>query len=287
MQGIHRIGEQMNRISRKQIAVMNIQYKYFPLTKFLDDAVENGVENVELWGAAPHFHMEDMTYREISGVRREIEKRGLHLVCFTPEQCVYPINLAAPSEAARRRSLKFFEDSIRAAGELGSDKVLVTSGTGYFDDSDKEEAWKYAAENLSALGDLAAHYGVKLALEVLRRDESNLVYNLPTLKRMLDELDHASIGGMIDTIPMALAKESPAMYLEALGEKLIHVHFIDGAPKGHLAWGDGVLDKDQYLKEFSEFGYGGYLSLEITDGRYFMDPSSSVEQSIRELWKVL
>lgn len=277
----------MDKISREQIAVMNIQYKYYPLTKFLDDAVENGVENVELWGALPHFHMEDMTYREIAGVRRAIEERGLHLVCFTPEQCVYPINLASSSEDARRRSIKFFENSIRAAGELGCHRVLVTSGTGYFDDRDKEEAWKRAAENLHGLGDMAAHYGIILALEVLRRDESNLVYNLPTLWKMLSTLNHPSIGGMIDTIPMALAGESPASYLKTLGEKLVHVHFIDGAPKGHLAWGDGVLDMEQYLREFSDFGYSGYLSLEITDGRYLMNPTASVKQSIRKLWEVL
>lgn len=277
----------MNKITGSQIAVMNIQYKYFPLTLFLDDAVRNGVENIELWGAAPHFHLEDMTYREISAVRREIESRGLNLVCFTPEQCVYPINLAAPTEQARRRSVRFFEDSIRAAGELGCGKVLVTSGTGYFDGSNYEDAWKWSAFGLYGLGELAKHYGVTLALEVLREDESNLVYNLPTLTRMLGELDHESIGGMIDTIPMALAGESPKQYLEALGKRLVHVHFIDGAPRGHLAWGDGVLDMKRYLEEFSAFGYRNYLSLEITDGRYFMNPSASVDQSIRALYSVL
>lgn len=277
----------MNNLSRDQIAVMNIQYKYFPLTRFLDDAVKNEVGNVELWGAAPHFHLEDMTYREVCKIRREIERRNLNLVCFTPEQCVYPINLAAPAKEARTRSVKFFEDNIRAAGELGCRKVLVTSGTGYFDDSDAEEAWRWAVDNLYGLGELAAHYGMVLALEVLRRDESNLVYDLPSLTRMLEELGHGSIGGMIDTIPMALAGESPARYLEALGEKLVHVHFIDGAPRGHLAWGDGVLDMRKYLEEFDTFGYEGYLSLEITDGRYFMNPSESVEKSVRQLYSVL
>lgn len=274
-------------INRDQIAVMNIQYKYFPLTRFLDDAVKNDVKNIELWGAEPHFHLEDMTYQEISAVRREIEKRDLKLICFTPEQCVYPINLAAPSLAARRRSVRFFEDSIRAAGELGCSKVLVTSGTGYFDGSNYYDAWNWAAQNLNSLGRLAEHYGVTLALEVLRRDESNLVYDLTTLKSMLQEVGQDSIGGMIDTIPMALAGEHPVQYLESLGEKLVHVHFIDGAPKGHLAWGDGVLDMNQYLKEFDDFGYTGFLSLEITDGRYFMEPSKSVEQSIRHLYSVL
>lgn len=277
----------MNNLSRDQIAVMNIQYKYFPLTRFLDDAVNYGVGNIELWGAVPHFHLEDMTYRDVCQVRREIERRNLKLICLTPEQCVYPVNLAAPAKETRTRSVKFFEDNIRAAGELGCGKVLVTAGTGYFDESNRKEAWKWAVNNLYGLGELAAHYGVVLALEVLRTDESNLVYDLPSLTRMLGEVNHDSIGGMIDTIPMALAGESPARYLEALGEKLIHVHFIDGAPRGHLAWGDGVLDMQRYLDEFDAFGYRGYLSLEITDGRYFVNPSESVEKSVSQLYSVL
>ena len=51
----------MITISKSQISVMNIQYGYYPLEKFLDDAARAGVEHVELWGAAPHFHLEDMT----------------------------------------------------------------------------------------------------------------------------------------------------------------------------------------------------------------------------------
>ncbi|MFR3124544.1 MAG: hypothetical protein ACLTN0_03390 [Coprococcus phoceensis] len=35
----------------------------------------------------------------------------------------------------------------------------------------------------------------------------------------------------------------------------MHVHFIDGAPRGHLAWGDGILDMQGYLEEFSRYHY--------------------------------
>ncbi|QAT48964.1 sugar phosphate isomerase/epimerase [Caproiciproducens sp. NJN-50] len=277
----------MNKIRREQISAMNIQYKYYPLTRFLDDTVRSGLSCIELWGAAPHFHPEDMTYRDVKNVRKEIESRALKLVCYTPEQCVYPINLAAPYEAERRRSLKFFEDAIRVAAELGSDKVLVTSGTGYFDGSDLKNAWKYAEENLSMLGEMAKDYGLRLALEVLRHDESNLVYDLKTLSKMLSEINMDSVCGMVDTIPMALAGETPAMYLQALGKKLLHIHFIDGAPRGHLAWGDGILDGKKYLSELEEYGYEGYLSLEITDGRYYMEPWKSIEQSVRQLFPLI
>ena len=266
---------------------MNIQYRYFPLEKFLDDAAACGLVNVELWGASPFFHIEDVTYADVVRVRKEIESRGLHLICLTPEQCVYPVNLAAPTREERRRSLKFFEDHLRAAVELGTDKMLVTTGWGYFDGSNREEAWKWAREGIFELAQLAQFHGLKLALEVLRNDESNLVYNLPTLRKMLGELSHESVGGMIDTIPMALAGESPKDYLEALGKDLIHIHFIDGAPGGHLAWGDGILDMNRYLRELGEGGYEGYLSLEITDGRYYMDPGASLKQSVDALFDVL
>ena len=132
----------MITISKSQISIMNIQYGYYPLEKFLDDAVRAGVEHVELWGAAPHFHLEDMTYTDVCRVRKQIEERGLSLVCYTPEQCIYPVNLAADSTVQRRRSLKYFEDNLRAAAELGTDKMLVTTGWGYLDNSNINEAWK-------------------------------------------------------------------------------------------------------------------------------------------------
>ncbi|WP_418419541.1 sugar phosphate isomerase/epimerase family protein [Blautia sp.] len=277
----------MDSLKRNQIAVMNIQYKFFPLTKFLDDAVKNEVECIELWGAAPHFHPEDMTYYDITSVRHEIETRNLKLICYTPEQCIYPINLAAPYEAERRRSLKFFEDAIRVSSELGTDKMLVTVGTGYFDGSDYEEAWKYGKEGLMQLGDMAEHYDITLALEVWRKDETNLINDLSSLQKMMRELEHKNIGAMLDTIPMVLENKTPKDYLDVFGERLVHVHFVDGAPRGHLAWGDGILDMEGYLGQFDEYGYKNSLSLEITDGRYLMNPEKSIQQSVKRLFSVI
>ncbi len=275
------------RIKKDQIALMNIQYKYHPFRKFLDDAVKYQVKNIEIWCAAPHFHLDDLTYLDIKRIKHEIDSRNLNVVCYTPEQCVYPVNIAAESRDERRRSLKFFENNLRAASELGADKLLVTSGWGYFDNSNREEAWKYAAEGIYNLAECGVRHGIKIALEVLRKDESNLVNDLASLRQMMDELNHDQIGAIMDTCPMNLAGESPKVYLDALGDRLIHVHFIDGNPRGHLAWGDGILDMDRYLQELSDGGYQGYLSLEITDGRYFMDPEQSVRRSIEKLYSSL
>ena len=46
----------MITIRKNQISVMNIQYGYYPLEKFLDDAVMAEVNHIELWGADQFFH---------------------------------------------------------------------------------------------------------------------------------------------------------------------------------------------------------------------------------------
>ena len=47
---------------------------------------------------------------------------------------------------------------------------------------------------------------------------------------MVDEVDSSHLGGILDTIPMAINGETPKEYCNALKEKLFHIHFIDGTP---------------------------------------------------------
>ena len=68
----------MITIQKSQLSVMNIQYRYFSLDKFLDDAVGNEVSNIELWGAMPFFNIEDMTYQEVKEVRHLEEFSRYH-----------------------------------------------------------------------------------------------------------------------------------------------------------------------------------------------------------------
>lgn len=273
----------MPKIKRSQIAGMNIHYKYFPLSYFLDSIAKLGMESVELWGASPHFDAEDQTFSMVRGVKKEIQSRGLKLVCFTPEQCLYPVNIAAKEKYIRDRSMKYFIRSMEAAAELEAPKMLVTSGWGYLNEP-IDEPWNYARESLCVLADEAKRLGLMLALEPLRTDESNLVNSLKTLQKMLSEVNSSHLKGMIDTIPMALNQEEIKDYFEALGSDMIHIHFIDGKPRGHLAWGDGVLPLERYLEQINHYQYDGNLTLEITDGSYYMDPVQADKKSLEKLF---
>jgi protein FrlC len=272
----------MGELSCAQVAGMNIHYKYYPLEYFLDSMVNMQIQNIELWGGSPHFYVEDFSFSAIKKIRKDITSRNLNLVCFTPEQCIYPVNIAAREVYIRERSIGYFEKCLEAAAELNAPMMLITSGWGYLSET-TSEAWKRSVEALRHLVEYAGTLEILLVLEPLRNDESNLVNTLASLKQMMGEIHSPLMKGMIDTIPMALAGEIIDDYFKTLGSDLIHIHFIDGKPRGHLAWGDGILPLFDYIRILNENHYNGYLTLEITDMGYFLEPDKAVQKSLTKL----
>lgn len=272
----------MAQLTRSQLTGMNFHYLHYPLPYFLDAMARYGLGKIELWGAAPHLYVEDATLSEIHRLKQEISGRGLEVVCFTPEQCMYPINLAAKEKEIRDRSLRYFKKSMDISVELDSPMVLVTAGWGYRSEP-MQEAWDRAKESLHILSDYAEQRGLTLALEPLSRVESNLITDLPTLMAMLDAISSTALKGMVDTVPMAMLGEKLGSYFDRLGDNLVHIHFIDGNPGGHLAWGDGSLPLESFIETLKEVKYSGALSLEFTSAQYLEEPNLAVEKSLRRL----
>lgn len=268
------------------IAGMNLHYRYFPLKYFLDSMEEEGIYNIELWGGFPHIYYEDLETDTISNLKEELKARGQKIIFYTPEQCMYPINIASQIKEARNRSIEYFKRNIELAHELECDKVLITSGTGYFND-ESDVSWKLACASLQELCDFGIKYGIKLGLEVLRKDESTLVNDRFSLEKMLCDVNRENIGAVLDTNPIAVNGEKISEYFDVLGNRIMHVHFIDGTPYGHLAWGDGNMSAQDYFEELISVSYKGYLTLEITDTRYLMNPAKAVHDSLYYLKNVL
>ncbi|GHB48373.1 AP endonuclease [Streptomyces viridiviolaceus] len=256
----------------------NFAYQHLPFDTFLDDAAALGREELELWGIAPHLHVPQVSDADVRGMRRRIEARGLAAYCLTPEQVMYPVNLASPVDWLRTQSIAMFRRAAEVCAELGSGKLLLTPGRGR-EDEPPGPAWR---RSVDAIGDIAAYadtLGVTCVLEALQRVESNLVNDSRTLAAMLDEIGTARIGAVLDTATMAVAGESVDDAFAALGDRILHVHLIDGRPMGHLAWGDGELPLSDYLRAFERHGYDGCMTFELFgDGTYALDPRAAVER---------
>ena len=96
---------------------------------------------------------------------------------------------------------------------------------------------------------MPAQRALPLLWNPFRPDETNLATTVDDVKRMLTEINHPNFKAMIDTCPMGVAGETLQQWFDTLGaENIVHMHFIDGTPYGHLIWGDGNHNLKNWLK---------------------------------------
>jgi protein FrlC len=273
----------VGKVNLSQIAGMNEHYYLHTLDYFLDSMVDLEIENIELWAGSPHLYIEDLTLSQVVRIRKEIERRNLKLICYTPEQCIYPVNIAAKEPHIRQKSIQYFMKSLEAAAELGATMFQTVPGWGYHTET-KADAWARSRDSLEVLVSKAESLGILLTLEPLETYGSNLVNNLSDLKRMIEEIHSPSLKGIIDTCPMHAAGENFDNSFQKLGDDLRHIHFVDS---GHSAWGDGTFPLQQYLEQIARHDYQGYLTIEICNRDYFTDPVKGDRQSIERIKAIL
>jgi protein FrlC len=262
----------MAKIRREQVAGMNIHYLRYSLDYFLNAQRDIGFKTIELWCGAPHVWLDHMKYYDVADIRKKLKDRGLTVQVLTPENCTYPYQFAAKEPEHMQRSFGYFSNGIHLAAELNCQFMEVNSGWGYWNEN-KEDAWKRSREMLSRLADVGKKDNITLVMEAIRPEESQLVIDLPSTKRMFDEVNHPNLEIMIDTCAMGVAGETMEDWFKVFGEHIKHTHFIDGEPYGHLIWGDGKHHLGQFIETLNKYGYEGYLGQEITDSKYYNDPA--------------
>ena len=264
----------MRKLGLNQISIMNFHYARFSADYFFRSAERNGFQSVSFWAGLPHFFIDAYSYSDAGRIRALAEKHHLTIDCFTVPSCGYGYQYGMQPDEIRPYSLRYFQNGILAAEELGCRWIAVNSGWGYFD-VDPEEGWKRSRDMLRALAEFAGEHGIILTFENLRGAETNLAYRLADTKRMLEEVGHPSLKAMVDTTAMRQASEDLEEWFSVLGGSICNMHFVDASPEGHLIWGDGNTDLKRCIECLERNDYTGMLGLEITDKRYFADPAAA------------
>lgn len=268
-------------LKRSQIAGMNCHYIRYSLKYFLEQQAKLGIESVALWGGAPHIRLDQRGHSDSKKIRRLAKDLGIHFTCFTAASCTYHYQYCASGEDYAR-SRAYFIQGLQMAHELEIPYMAMNSGWGFWNE-EREEAWKRSREMLWEVACEAEKLGITLTMESLRRAESQLVYRLEDAVRMEREVNHPNLKIMIDTTAMAVAGENMKSWFDMFGSKICNLHFVDGTPYGHLAWGDGNRDLAQYMNCLKENHYKGQLGLELTDSRYLMHPEEADRRCLKAL----
>jgi protein FrlC len=267
-------------LSVRQLLGSTFSFQHLPLAQAAAILARHGFGEIELWGIAPHldlFHAHD---RKVAAVRAMLADHGLSVRIFTPEQVVYPVNIASGDADYRRESVQRFRRAADIAAALGARHLFLTAGRGY-ETEPQESAWNRAADSLWEIASYAADLSIRCLLEPLQRRESNILHNAADLRRMMDRIGLPNVDAVLDLVAMACAGDGVGDYLAVFGPHLGHVHIVDGTPTGHLVWGDGTLPLGDWITALAAAGYGGTMSFEpFGDGSYALDPEAALVRNL-------
>ena len=269
----------MNTLKRSQVASSNYHYIKYSLQYFLDSMVELDQHMIEFYAASPHLSIEDAAYSQVKQIKSELDTRGIAVCCFTQEQCSYPINIACEDARIRERSIQSFLKSIEHAALMEAPYAQIVCGRGYFDNPE-EDAWKRSVESLRRIVDKAERYGVTMVIEAASYNTTNVVYNSPLIRKMMDEVSSTHLKCMVDTCAIAMAQEDIREVLRLLGKDMVHLHFADGTPLGHFIPGEGTLPLEDYLHALDEAGYTGAIPFEIYNRIYDFEPEVTMKKCL-------
>lgn len=273
----------MEHIRFSQIAAMNEHFVLQTFESFLECVVQCGINNIELWAGLPHLYAPDMTQDKISTIKKQISSRNLSLICYTPEQCVYPYNIAAKEAEIREYSLDYFFKNLEIASELEAPMLQIVPGWGYRNEP-REEALKRSMDSIERICKRSVNLGIRIVLEALEENESNLIRNAIELRDVLNTINLPNLGAVIDTCPMAAAGEDFIISHQYLNDRIWHSHFIDSE---HLVWGDGDLPLRKYLRQLDQLEYKGFLTIEVLNDKYLLCPEKALVKSAEAITKYL
>lgn len=277
-----RFREKMN--FRARLCGMNAHYRFYSLERFFQEMQRLGIENVEIWTGPMHFYVDYQKYEDVRKLKHLAVKYGIHIVGICPEQTNPKPNNVAISDR-KEEVYQYYCHMIDIAKQVEAKHVLITTGWAYYDEA-KEEAWMRSVAMMQRICSYAHKQGIDMAIEALQLDESILVNSVSELKRYKEAVGSSNLKVCIDFGAMARVNDTIQDYFDAFGEDIIHIHFVDGNPTGHLAWSHGKRNLIEDLDCLQRNKYTGYLSLETATSRYYEKPWSAEEATLDAFQKI-
>lgn len=266
-----------------KIGMFTSGYQRNPLEHCFMDAKRFGYDYIELWGARPHAFAPDLKAGDIKTLRKLIDQYEIPVLGYTPEHNGYPYNFMIGSEAQRQDAVNYLKLCLDMAKEMGAEYMLISPAhAGY--EATYDEIWDRMTKTVRELTDHAEKVGVKLTIETLTPYESNAFCRSNDLVEILKRIDSPYLVGMIDTVAPFVQNESIMAYFTKLGDKIDHMHIIDGA-KGtddHIMPGDGSIPLPELMHELKDIGYNKTATIELVLG-YINEPRMYARRAIERV----
>ena len=193
-----------------------------------------------------------------------------------------PLVASATQSVDLPRLERYVRTALRRAEMAGIRVIVFGSGKARAcpPDLDLGAGLRQIGEHLARWGDWAAGHGVSIAIEPLRRAETNMLNTVAESAALVEQLGPPAIRLLADTYHMACNGESPDD-LRAFAPLLAHVHVAEYRERA--APGTHGEDFRPYFAALSQGGYDARISIECT-WQDFAAQVAGALATVREQW---
>ena len=221
------------------------------------DAVKSaGFDYIEL-RTSEIAALSDADYEKLADKLKQIKLPVPVTYLFIPAD----IKLTGP-QVNKDQEMDYVRKALDRVSKLGTSTVVFGSGSArrYPDGFSKEEAFRQLVDFCKRLGPEARKRGITIAIEPLRKEESNIINSLAEGLLLVKAVNDSNIQLNVDYYHLAMEKEDPAVILEA--KKYVrHVHTAN--PQGRvfpLKWEE--YNYGPFYQSLRKIGYDKEISIE-------------------------
>ena len=206
--------------------------------------------------------VEDPALIDVGAIKQQVADTPLRLNisgAYGPDR-----DLTADDPQLRRNALDYIRQTLNLCEQLG---VHILGGPAYsavgkrrqVSAEQREVEWQRAVDGLTAAGQMAADYGVTLAIEPLNRFETDLINTAAQVKRLIRDIDLPSVKIHLDTFHMHIEEEDVYDAIVLAGEDLV---YFDASESHRGTPGTGQVHWSEVFRALRDIGYQGDCVIE-------------------------
>jgi sugar phosphate isomerase/epimerase len=252
-----------------RIAASSMFFNEYPTDLIFDFAEEAGLDGIEFWMETPHFWLRQLPVDELL----EVAASHPDLLPITMHGPVFDLNPCSINPGVAAVSIHYTLLAITIASQLDASVITLHPGKRTVRRPPSRPEYLRFEYYLDQIRDKARNTRTRVALENMEESISSLLCTPEEVAELLEK--EPWLYFTLD-IAHALVK-SPAeveRYLERTISRLANVH-VSGYRGGkiHLPVA-GDPEVGAILSLLAEYGYDGYLTLEIEDRNFTHDLGS-------------
>ena len=251
----------------------------YPLDEAIRRIAAIGYDGVEIGCAAPHAWPAYLSKERRAELRNLLEASGLQAVSLLPTPGGGPgFNPASPLPEEREATIRYYNEVIDLASDLGAKKVLYIAGWQIFGTS-RQQAWDRTKNCLDQIASHADKKGITIVVEPTAA-ATNLIETADDAMELMRSVARDNVKVMFDTLHALYRNEIPADYVRAMRDDLVHIHVSDS---NRVIPGEGRVDWIGLMQALNECGYDGYLTMEIGLDSRTADPDQIARTALKFL----